>query len=595
MYDLSGVTGAKFAFTHYYDFYTSPAPKVGVATRSHNGAWTSVYEFTPTATFGPTYVDITLNSPDIGQDQFQICVYLNGNMYNLNYYYCDNMLLYTPLNLDAGILSLSNTPTYFANPVQVKGMIMNLGTSSINTAEINWQLDAGIIHTETLTNLSLAQQHSTDFACTDLMGATIGSHNLKVWISKVNGDVDDNQADDTLVKTVNRVCHVIQRVPLLEEFTSSTCAPCASFNTDFVPWCNNHDSTITLIKYQMNWPGAGDPYYTEEGGVRRDYYGVGFVPDLYTNGAEVATDVTAVQAAYDMAQTQIGMMAVASSNSLAGHVITVDATVLPFTNFANCHIFIVVAEKMTYNNTGTNGETSFEHVMMKMLPDANGTAVSLTDRVPYSIHQVADLTGTHVERWDDLIVGIIVQDDATKEVYQSEYTVENGTFNTEARLSNIKVNTVSIPGFNSDIMTYTVELPGGTVAVPDISGIPIDPKETVIVVPGVTLPGTSTIDVFAQNLIAHNLYTVNYDFAAGVSDNRLNDVNVYPNPSAGMIRIYGADHSTISIYSGNGTLYKTLPDFSGSVLNLNELSKGVYILNIQKEDNTVIRKKVVLL
>jgi Secretion system C-terminal sorting domain len=595
MIDLTGMTSVKFSFTHYYDWYANPAPKVGVATRSNSGAWTSVYEITPTGTFGPTSVDITISNADVGQPDFQVCVYLNGNMYNLNYYYLDNILLFNPLNLDAGLLSISTTPTYFADPVDVKGMIMNLGTTTINSAVVNWQLDAGTVHTSNFTGLALATQNTYDFTCTDLMGAAIGAHNLKVWISTVNGDVDDNQANDTLGKTVNRVCYVVPRIPLYEEFTSSTCGPCATFNSGFVPWCNSHDSLITLIKYQMNWPGTGDPYYTLEGGVRRDYYGVGFVPDLYTNGEEVATDVPAVQAAYDMAITQIGMMKIASSNSLAGHVITIDATVLPFTNFSSCHVFIIVMEKMTYNNTGTNGETSFEHVMMKMLPDANGTAVNFTDRTPFSIHQVADLSSTHVERWDDLIVGIIVQDDATKEIYQSQYTVENGVFNTEARLTNILVNLTPVPGFDPNTMTYTVIMPGGTSLVPDISGIPMDPKETVIVIPGLTLPGTTTIDVFAENLLAHNLYTVNYSFATGLNDNKVNDVNIFPNPTSGMIRIYGAAHSTISIYSGSGLLCRTISDFTGTSLTLTDLPKGVYILNIQREDNTVIRKKVVLL
>ncbi|MEZ5197672.1 MAG: hypothetical protein R2764_15170 [Bacteroidales bacterium] len=33
---------------------------------------------------------------------------------------------------------------------------------------------------------------------------------------------------------------------------------------------------MTLVKYQMNWPGVGDPYYTE-GGAERNYYGVSWV------------------------------------------------------------------------------------------------------------------------------------------------------------------------------------------------------------------------------------------------------------------------------------------------------------------------------
>ncbi|MCX6247659.1 MAG: T9SS type A sorting domain-containing protein [Bacteroidetes bacterium] len=596
MVDLSGKTSVKFSFTHYYDWYSNPAPKVGVATRSHSGAWTSVYEITPTGNVGPVSVDIDITNGDVGQSEFQVCIYLNGNMFNLDYYYCDNLLLYTPLNLDAGLVSISATPTYFSDPVDVKGTIMNLGTTTINHFDVTWQKDGEpSVYLTGFTGLSIPQQGTYDFTSAFPLGAAIGSHNLKVWISNINGDVDDNQNDDTLTKVVNRVCNVIPRVPLCEEFTSSTCSPCAQFNADFVPWCNDKDTAITLIKYQMNWPSPGDPYYTEEGGVRRDYYGVGFVPDLYTNGAEVATDISAVQAAYDQATAQIGMMKMVVSHTLAGHVITVDATVLPFTNFTNCHVYIVVMEQITYNNHMTNGETSFEHVMMKMLPDAGGTAVSFTDRVPVSFHQVADLTATHMERWNDIIVGVFVQDDATREVYQSIYSMENGTFNTEARLENILVNSVSVPGFSPDVFTYNVTLPGGTTNVPDIVGTPMDPKETVIVVPGISLPGSSTIDVFSESLKEHNLYTVNYSFAVGQKENKADNVSVAPNPTSGMIRIYGAPHSTITIYSGSGVLCRTLNDFTGPSLNLTDLSKGVYILNIQKEDNTVIRKKVVLL
>jgi hypothetical protein len=597
MVDLTGLTSVKFSFVHYYDWYANPAPKVGVATRSHSGTWSSVYEVTPTGNMGPDPVEVTITNSDVGQSEFQVCIYLMGNMYNLDYYFCDNLLLYNPLNLDAGLLSIGATPTYFSDSAQVKGTIMNLGTTTIDMVGINWQLDGQpFIYLTGFTGLSIAPQATYDFTSAFPVRTTIGSHNLKVWISQVNTEGhDDNQADDTLSKVINRVCYVIPRVPLYEEFTSSTCAPCASFNSGFVPWCNEKDTAITLIKYQMNWPSPGDPYYTDEGGVRRDYYGVGFVPDLYTNGAEVATDITAVQSAYDQAIGQIGMMKMVASHTLAGHIITVDATVLPFTNFTNCHVHIVVMEEITYNNHMTNGETSFEHVMMKMLPDAAGTAVNFTDRVPVSFHQVADLTGTNMERWNDIIVGVFVQDDATREVYQSIYSVENGVFNTEARLENILLNSGSVPGFNPDVFTYNVTLPGGTATVPDIEGVPIDPKETVIVIPGISLPGSSTIDVFSESLNEHNLYTVNYSFAVGQKENKADNVSVAPNPTSGMIRIYGANQSTITIYSGNGMLVRTVTDFNGPSLNLTDLPKGVYFLNIQKEDNSVIRKKVVLL
>jgi hypothetical protein len=595
MADLTGLTSVKFSFAYFYDFYASPAPKLGVATRSHSGTWNTVWEVTPTANMGPTVKDLIITNTDVGQSEFQVCVYLNGNMYNLDYVFFDNFLLFNPLNLDAGLVSLSGTPTYFSDPVQVKGTIMNLGATTISSLQVNWQRDGGTVYSTDFTGLSLATQQMYDFTCTDLLGAAIGAHELKVWINQVNGVVDDNQDNDTAVKTVHRVCYVVPRKPCFEEFTSSTCNPCATFNSSFVPWCNTHDSDITLIKYQMNWPGSGDPYYTAEGGVRKDYYGVGFVPDLYTNGEEIATEIPAVNIAYNNALARIGMMSIAASHTLSGHIITVDAAILPYTDFTNCRVHIIVMERITHNNATTNGETSFEHVMMKMIPDANGTTLDFTDRVPQSIHQVVDLTGTHVEEWTDLIVGVIVQDFATREIYQSAYSVENGVFNTEARLDNILVNSTGVTGFLPDQMTYTVALPGGTSTIPEIEGVPIDTNEIVIVVPGQTLPGTTTIDVFAENLTTHNLYTVNYQFAVGQNEQQAGAVSLYPNPSGGSIKIYGAPHSDISVYTANGTLVRTVSNFNGTSLNLSDLQKGVYILSIQRQDNTVVRKKIVLL
>jgi hypothetical protein len=301
MVDLTGLTTVKFSFRHMYDYYGNPAPKVGVATRSHNGAWTSVYEVTPTSNIPAQQINIDIANADVGQSEFQICIYLNGNMYNLDYYYVDNMLLFNPLDKDASIISLGSTPSYFADPVAVKGTIMNVGLSTITDAEVEWQLDNGPVYTSMYTGLSIATKQTYDFTCSDLLNATIGPHDLKVWIKNVNGTPDDYSGNDTLQKIVNKVCYVVPSKPLFEEFTSSTCSPCASFNSGFVPWCGTNADDITLIKYQMNWPSPGDPYYTEEGGVRRDFYGVGAVPDLYCNGGNVATSVPDVQSAFDQA------------------------------------------------------------------------------------------------------------------------------------------------------------------------------------------------------------------------------------------------------------------------------------------------------
>jgi hypothetical protein len=595
MCNLTGLTSVKLSFRHMYDWYTNPAPKVGVATRSHNGAWSTVWEKTPTANIGPEQVDVIISNSDVGQSEFQICFYLNGNMYNLDYWYCDNVLLFNPLNLDAGIISLGATQTYFAEPVMVKGSIMNVGLTAITSAEVNYSVDNGPVFTTALAGLSLATQDIYEFSCSQPMTGAIGPHQLTVWLSKVNGIADNNQANDTLRKTEYKICHVVTRKPLYEEFTSSTCAPCASFNSSFVPWCNTNADSITLVKYQMSWPAPGDPYYTLEGGVRRAYYGVNAVPDLYSNGGNTATTLSAVVQSFAQAKQLIGMMKIAGSNTITGTVMNINATVLPFSNFDNVRVYIVVMEKITHNNHMSNGETSFEHVMMKMVPDAEGTTASLVDRVPFTITQTVDLAGTHIEEFTDLIVGVFVQDPVSKQVYQSAYSVENGQFSSEARLSNIAVNGTAISGFSPDNFTYTVTLPGGTTTVPDVAGTPMETSETVIVVPALELPGSTIIDVFAENLTAHHRYTVNFEWAVGQSEYEKDNIRIYPNPTKGTIYLYGVAHANITVMNSTGNLVHSISDFTGNSLNLASLAKGVYVLKIEKPDHSVVQKKIVIM
>jgi hypothetical protein len=516
-------------------------------------------------------------------------------VYNINYWYLDDILLFHPLNKDGFLYSLGGTSPYFATPGEVKGSIMNVGITTITDLVVDWQLDSGPVYSSTFSGLSIPTQGSYDFTCTDLMNPPIGQHALTVWINDVNGSPDNNQTNDTLRKTVNKICHSNHRVPLFEEFTSSTCDPCAAFNSNFVPWCNAHDSLITLLKYQMNWPGAGDPYYTAEGGVRRDYYGVTWVPWLECIGNFVNTDIPSVQAAYDQAIQQLGMFNIATTHTFTNHVVNVCTNILPFSNFPNATVYISVFEIVTHNNARTNGETSFQHVMMKMIPDANGTAVNFTDREPVTICDTVDLSGTHIERWNDLMLVVWVQDSQTKEIYQSAYSVENGIFATESRLQNITVNGNDVPGFSPDVFTYNITLQGGTTSVPAVVGVPIDTNETVIVIPALTLPGATTIDVFAQNNINHDIYTLNFDWAAGVDPKKVETVNVHPNPTSGLIYISGAYHARITVFSMSGTVMKTVEDFTGTSLNLGGLNKGVYLLKIERQDQRVVQTKVVLL
>ncbi len=153
-----------------------------------------------------------------------------------------------------------------------------MGSDTIHSAVIDWQINNGTVHSTTINNLKVPPLLSFSFTCTDLMDPPIGINNLVVWIREINGAPDADPSNDTLSTQVQMVCLHVARKPLFEEFTSSTCFICPAFDDLFQPWCASHENDITLVKYQMYWPSPGDPYYTAEGGVRKRYYNVGGVP-----------------------------------------------------------------------------------------------------------------------------------------------------------------------------------------------------------------------------------------------------------------------------------------------------------------------------
>jgi hypothetical protein len=592
--DLTGLTSVSFQFRHMYDDYSGTGPLAGVATRSGGGAWTSVWEINPNGNVGPILVQIDIANANVGQSDFQLCFYLNGNLYNIDYWYLDDIWLYLPLGTD-GSLSKISTPTYVSGLAEVKGIVTNFGSNPINSLEINWQADEGDIFSSTFSGLNVNFMGTYNFICDDLFQMPIGSYNLKAWIVNVNGAPDEDPSNDYKEKAVSFVSNTTQHVPCIEEFTSSTCAPCASFHVSFVPWCNNNADNMVLVKYQMNWPGAGDPYYTAEGGVRRNWYGVTWVPWLVMDGSFVNTNVSEIQQRFNISLAESGLADIASSFSLEGTEMTINTTVLPYADFPNAVIHMVVFEYITTGNVATNGETQFEHVMMKMVPNASGTSVSLSDRVPYTLNQTVDLAGTHVEEWDDLGVAIIVQDLGSKYVFNAEYGIENGSFANEAGLSTILVNGEVIPDFSPDVFDYTVSLPSGTTEMPVVEAVTIDPNAIKIVIPAYELPGIAMVDVFAEDLATHSTYTINFDIGTEIDNQPFKAISVYPNPTTGKIYLNGAKNTHVTVYSITGSLIVEYKDFSTNLIDLSGVENGIYILNIVTEDNTVLNKKISIL
>jgi hypothetical protein len=241
--------------------------------------------------------------------------------------------------------------------------------------------------------------------------------------------------------TLRNLVDVQPRTPLYEMFTSSTCGPCYYGNVDLKEAFNGSNGNWTCVKYQMYWPGNGDPYFTDEGYARGRYYDVFSVPMLQVDGnIDISLSGLNQQVMKDFEE-------VPSKVNIEAHYMQdernfeVEVTLEPTQNILTpfLKLFVAIVENKTYNNVETNGETEFEYVMKKMLPDHNGTQVKPLKmgepqdfsfsyefkgdyRLPNDSNDPIDHEIEHsVEEFDDLSIVVWVQNRNTTEILQSTW------------------------------------------------------------------------------------------------------------------------------------------------------------------------------
>lgn len=334
-----------------------------------------------------------------------------------------------PMNRDLEMVKL-NTPNNFEmvnNVINISGEIENGGLDVVTSFDIHYSINGGTVYTQNKTGLNLAYGGTYNFTHSDTWTPTvIGSYEVKVWTSNVNGQPDENPANDTITKFVSVVDNWVEKKLLHEVFTSSTCPPCLPGNQTVQTILDANPNKWTCVKYQMNWPGNGDPYYTAEGGVRKTYYGVSGVPNMELNGEWNDNPNSYDQSIFDQFYNVPAYMEIDAVHEITGQNIEVEVDITPHADFtAGLKLHIAVVENTTYNNVGSNGETEFHYVMMKMVPDANGTSVGpFTNGTPVTFLKTASLAGTNIEEMTDLSVVVFVQNHASWEVYQSAWSVE---------------------------------------------------------------------------------------------------------------------------------------------------------------------------
>ncbi len=380
-------------------------------------------------------------SPNVGAQQITTNDFTAGD----NSYY-----QFLPGNQPAKDLSgvkVTMTPFLVLNqaPYVCKATFFNNGTDKITSADVNYSINGGAAIQGAASSVGVSTFATQELSSpVNWTPTAVGTYNLKIWASNLNGVADENTKNDTATITVNVVDKIATRKILNEIFTSSTCGPCVAGNANYLKVTDGLTQHST-IKYQVYFPGTGDPYCTQEVRDRATYYmGASLsVPRMEVDGGWNSNAASFTSALYDQFNAIPAFLEITGSVNLTWkNKVTANISLNPLVNFtsSNLKLFAVITEGTTFANKKTNGEKQFENVMKKMMPSSTGLALSpMTKstsvskslnftfngnyRLPLDgqvANHINNATENSIESWDDLAVVVFVQDAITKEVLQSE-------------------------------------------------------------------------------------------------------------------------------------------------------------------------------
>jgi hypothetical protein len=377
--------------------------------------------------------------------------------------------------LDLAGLSIALPSVVAQGNQTLTGTLRNFGSTAISSFTLNYSIDGGAPVAQAI-NANIAPGAIYNYTHNTPWNATTGSHTVAVWATNLNGSTDGNTANDMVSTSVNVATQTVQRRALMEQFTSSTCPPCASLEANWGVSTfasanpNMPGSNQAAIKYHLNFPSPGnDPSYNPDANTRRTYYAVNGIPNRFMDGVTFNSNTSA---ALTQAQARPAFMTIQSSYTVTGNTVNASVTVIPYANFAGSHkLFIAVVEDSYNYAASTTTQDVFKYVMRKMMPNGNGITLSnLVAGEPQTFTQSYTFSGPPVAQngynlWtnlDNCTLLSFVQNVSTKEVLQADFS--NISAPVSVAENELDRTTRVFPNPTNGVLFVDYELPAGETA-----------------------------------------------------------------------------------------------------------------------------------
>ena len=585
--DLTGVTEVYVRFKHALDNY-SGSHTIGIATTSDNGTTWNVGWQHSYNTNGAWNVSQAITTPDMGNSSVRFCIFYTGYSYNMNFWYFDDIQIFAQENLDVELSSIDMAKMIGAGNKNIEFTLTNNGLNVVNQVKMSYQVNDNPIVEETF-DVDLQSLASSSLSFTEPFSFLPDNYNITVSIEKVNGVDDEDPTNNTLEKSIAVKLGQVQRIPMIEHFSSSTCGPCVSVNQQMQTLTNNNPGKFTYTKYQMNWPGSGDPYYTSEGGTRRQYYNVTAVPMVFLDGKEKSVNQSVLNNEYNMP----AFTDVRGSFNVDGSTITVKVDFMSYYELNTAKAFVSVNEKETKQNIGGNGETSFHHIFMKFLTPPTGNAVNIEEGYYQHFEFTQDLSGTHIEEMSDLEVSAWLQIYGTKEMLNSHFLYEYTDIHPYPA-QNLAV------ALEDGVLTATWDAPESdnfTHYNLYINGELVEENYTATEYTyncNYGFYAFSVEAVYPDDMtsvrIAKGIY---YPAPVSVDENQEARYEIYPNPTNGHIVVKGNNINIVEVYNLCGQKMMSVTGTQNMNINMSSLTSGVYMVKIVDNNGNATVNKVV--
>lgn len=391
--NLTGLSSVTINFKHMVDHYGGPYT-LGVATRSGGGSWNSVWEVVnPTGNIGPEEKTVVINNSNVGAVDFQICWYVTGNLYNIDYWYIDDVRLYNPLAHDAMVKDIPLEATYPPNNnFTPQAILKNFGLNTETfDATCTIKLGGNTIYTQNCAPITLtAGAEQTVSFPSFLLNVANDLYEITVK-TNLSGDMDPSND----LRTEGFNTYTTERgMVILEIGTGTWCQYCPGAQMGGEDLVNNGHSVAVIENHN------GDSFVNTYSDARNAYYGITGYPTAVFDGVDYviggSNTVSMYQDYLPIYQGRKDIMSAFSvdifgTNSGTNYSILVRlnrvAVVPPTWNNLVVHL-VLTENEIPFS---WQGQSEVDYCQRLMIPNENGTPVDLMNNpfieVPLSFNK----------------------------------------------------------------------------------------------------------------------------------------------------------------------------------------------------------------